>query len=208
MIKLYTFPSFVSLKPVIVAEEMGLSYEVVALDAASGAHKQPEHLKRHPLGKTPVLEQDGKFLFESNAICRYLAAMNRSSLYPEGVWERGQVEQWIDYVTLQPGKWMTTVMYEEYLRPRYYGTTPNPAVIEEAKKFLPEQLSVLEDALGRTMFLAGNQYTLADVVCFSHVATTEVSSVKLTDYPRLERWFQSVKNREPVRRAMQKINMV
>jgi len=136
-----------------------------------------------------------------------LAAMQNSSLYPEGVWERGQIDQWIDYVTLQPGKWMTTVMYEEYMRPKYFGTTPNQAVIDEAMKFLPEQLKVLEDSLGKSAFLAGNQFTIADVVCFSHVASTDVSSVKLDAYPRLTRWYQGVKDREPVRRAMQKINM-
>lgn len=206
--KIYTFPSFVSLKPVIAAEEMGMQYELVNLDASKGEHKQPTHIQRHPLGKTPALELDGKYLFESNAICRFLATSQRSSLYPEGAWERAQIDQWIDYVTLHAGKSLSTVMYEEYLFPKIYGKPTNQALVDEAKALLPDQLKVLEDALGRSSYLGGNQFTIADIVLFSHVATTELSSIKLDDFPRILRWYQGVKDRQPVRQAMQKLNMV
>ena len=86
MLKIYGFQSFNTLKVLLTAEELSLSYDFISLDLTKGEHKTPEHMKRHPLGKVPVIEHDGRHLFESNSICRYLASIDNKKLYPEEIW--------------------------------------------------------------------------------------------------------------------------
>ena len=53
--------SFNTWKVLYVAEELGVEYEYTALDPMKGEHKSAEHMKRHPLGKTPTLDHDGRY---------------------------------------------------------------------------------------------------------------------------------------------------
>ena len=83
MIKIYGFKTFNLDKVLLTAEELKLDYDYIQLSPANGEHKSPEHLQRHPLGEIPAIEHNGKMLFESNAICRYLAVLKESSLHTE-----------------------------------------------------------------------------------------------------------------------------
>jgi len=58
---------------VTVLREKGVPYEQITLDFAKGEHKAPDHLKIHPFGRMPVLEDDGFFVYESRAIAKYIA---------------------------------------------------------------------------------------------------------------------------------------
>lgn len=53
--------------------EKNVSYELVPIDFATAENKQPAYLARQPFGKVPVLEDDGYFVYESRAICKYIA---------------------------------------------------------------------------------------------------------------------------------------
>src|SRR4051812_20217541 len=106
MIKVFGFNTQNIQKVLLTAEELKINYEFVPLRPTKQEHKTSEHLKRHPLGKIPALEHDGRTMFESNAICRYLASFQPSSLYPQNAWERGQIDQWVDYVTHHVGRWI------------------------------------------------------------------------------------------------------
>ena len=61
-----------------VANYLGLKYDYVVVKLREGEHQKPEFLKINPIGKIPAIEDDGFTLFESNAICRYLADKNNS----------------------------------------------------------------------------------------------------------------------------------
>jgi elongation factor 1-gamma len=58
--------------------------------------KSPEYLKKHPLGKVPLLDTPEGPIYESNAILRYLARKQKS-LYGSNVFETAQVDQWLDF---------------------------------------------------------------------------------------------------------------
>ena len=79
--KIYGFATNNVLKVVLTACELDLDFEFVLLNPGAGEHKSEDHLKRHPMGKVPVLEDGGDYLFESNAICRYLANREQSPMY-------------------------------------------------------------------------------------------------------------------------------
>jgi glutathione S-transferase len=84
-------------RPIRVAwtlEELGEPYEVTTMTSEESGSE--EHLARHPLGRVPVLEHDGVFVFESAAICLHLADLHPDAgLVPEvGTQERALVYQW------------------------------------------------------------------------------------------------------------------
>ena len=68
MIRLYYYPSYVSLLPHIVLEEIGLKYELVFVDRYANAHKRPEYLKLNPNGLIPVLCEGDLVLYEARAM--------------------------------------------------------------------------------------------------------------------------------------------
>ena len=82
VLKLYGNPHSTCTKRVrTVIAELGLEHELVLLDFAKGDHKAPDFLKLQPFGQMPVLDDDGFIVFESPAICRYLA-LQKGKLIP------------------------------------------------------------------------------------------------------------------------------
>ena len=200
--KIYGFPTFNLTKVLLTAEELGLDYEYVALDPSKAEHKTPEHLQRHPLGKVPVLEHEGDYLYESAAICRYLSRIGGSRLYGGDAKAKARIDQWIDFGSLHIGKWLATYFFEEVVKAKFFGGAADQAQLAEAQEFLALQLPLAEMQLAQTNFLAGNEVTLADTIVFSYVQTHEVTSVTIDAYPNLSRWYREIKQRPSFSAAM------
>jgi glutathione S-transferase len=101
MIQLHYHPGNASLTPHMLLEEIGAPFELVFVDRASGAHKSPEYLKLNPNGQIPVLADRDFVLYETAAICLYLA-----DRYPEAKLapppqtpERAHFYQWLIWCT-------------------------------------------------------------------------------------------------------------
>jgi glutathione S-transferase len=138
-----------------ILEEAGTPFEIVRLSMEET--RGPSHLQRHPLGRVPVLEDDGGALFESAAVCLHVAdlAPGAGLIGPVGSRERALVYQWVlfamteiepPFVTLLPGR-----------------ATP-PDVAEASRALLRARLEVLEQALEGREYIAGDGFTAADVV--------------------------------------------
>jgi glutathione S-transferase len=195
MLKIYGFKTFNLDKVLITAEEIGLQYEYIHLNPANAEHKTPDHLKRHPLGKVPAIEIDGKFLFESNSICRYLVLENNSDLYAGSAWDKAQVDQWIDFMTLHAGRWLSIFYFQRVIKPRFSNAPEDEEAINEAAGFLDQQIPVIDKQLGNHIYLAGDQFSLADIIAFSYFNTHELTNVDLGQYQNLLKWHDAIKNR-------------
>ena len=88
MYVLHAFFTQNSMKPLYVLEELGVEFEFRFVDLFKGENRAGSFLAMNPVGKVPVLEHNGEYLFESSAICRYLANNEGSHLYPESALER------------------------------------------------------------------------------------------------------------------------
>ena len=135
-------------------EEIGAPYEYVVMTAEEAASQA--HRARHPLGRVPVLETDDGFQFESTAICLQLADM-----YPEaglipatGTFERGEVYTWSIFA-------MTEV--EPYAL-RTWQAARAGAPDEELRRQSADRLAAVEDRLRGREFVAGERFTVADIV--------------------------------------------
>src|SRR5262245_22205578 len=94
--RLYHVPNSSSQRVLWLLEEVGEPYELTILGDRASRLADPEHMARHPMGRVPVLEDDGEFLFESGALCLHVADRNPDTglIPPVGTVDRARVYQW------------------------------------------------------------------------------------------------------------------
>ena len=201
MLIIYGAPTFNATKIVFTAEELGLDYDYVHINLIKGEHKSPEHLARHPLGKVPVIEIDGKPLFESNSICRFLAAKENSSLYGGDAYQRGVIDQWVDLMAHHAGRWLGMFYFQEVAVPIMLQREPDQNVLAEAKGYLDEQLPVIDKHLSENNYFAGDMLTIADTIAFSYFHTHEKTSADISNYKNINRWYAGIRKSPAFERA-------
>lgn len=200
--KIYGFPTFNIAKVLLVAEFIGVEYQYVALDPAAGDLRSPEHLQRHPLGKAPVLEHQGRYVFESAAICRYLARISDSPLYQGDAARLAEIDQWLDLFVHHLGRWMGIYFWQEVVRAALLGAEPEPEPLAEAQGFLDAQLPVLESRLAGQPYICGEQMTLPDLVGAAYVQISEVTSLDISAYPAIANWYGGLRAADAYERAL------
>jgi glutathione S-transferase len=204
MLKIYGLYTPNLLKVQWAAEELGLNYEHVKTDLTKGETRTPEHFARHPFGKVPVIEHDGRFLFESNAIVRYLAGMTESSLFPSEPWARGQVDQWSEYFAHHAGKAAFGIFFEENIAKQFFNREPDAAFVEETTKNLDEQLPVLEKHFATNTYAAGDDFTVADIIGGVFMGRWEDTSLKNWNekFPNICKWLNTITSRDGYKKTL------
>jgi glutathione S-transferase len=186
-------------KVLTTATELSLPYELSLVDFAKGEHKQEPHLSRQPFGRIPAIDHDGFALFESRAICRYLNDVGGGALAPSDAHGRARMEQWISIETSEfSGNAMKFVYHHIFQR------TQDDAVLETAGKGLDAALRVMESTLGKQLYLAGEQFTLADIAFMPYVDYTMSTPVKASHYakyPAFLSWWGRVSERASWRKV-------
>jgi glutathione S-transferase len=179
-------------------EEIGLPYDVTSVNPEEA--RQPKHLDRHPLGRTPVLEQDGEFLFESTGLCLHLADQHpEAALIPAiGSRDRALVYQWAIFA-------MTEVepSVGEYLRfggflPDLY-PEPEPERANTAAERFGAAVTAIEQALDGG-FLVGGSFTVADIVTGGVLGLAHIGRLTL-GYPTVGAYFERLRTRPAFERA-------
>lgn len=207
MYRLYGIPSQNSLKASYVMDAVGVDYEIKVMDMAKGEHKTPEFLKVNPMGKVPALQHGDFCLFESGAICRYVANVENSPLYPTDKAQRAQVDQWLDFFSAHVGRWLSALFFENVLRAKMGRGNPDQARCEEATGFLKVQLPPVETCLSKSAFLVGNQMTIADLAAFAYIDQVEPLHYDLSAYPKLTAWYEKMKKLESVKKTKSRWNL-
>ncbi len=191
MIDLYTSATPNGWKASVVLEELGLPYQVHAIDLMQGEQKTLEFLAMNPNGRIPVIVDRGAddfVVFESGAILIYLAE-KAGQLLPADVKGRSRVIQWLMFQMggLGPMMGQANVFY------RYM-----PEKIEVAiNRYQGESarlLSVLDGQLADHEFLAGD-YSIADIANWCWARTASWSGVELGPFVHLRRWIDQIAER-------------
>jgi GST-like protein len=203
MIELYTWPTPNGHKVHIMLEETGLAYNVHPIDISAGDQFDPEFLKISPNNRMPaIVDTDGPdgqpiSLFESGAILIYLAEKTGRFL-PEAPRAR--------YVTLQWLMWQMGglgPMLGQAHHFRQYAPEQIPYAVERYTNEARRLYGVADRRLGETRFLAGDDYTIADIASFPWTRSHERQGVDLADYPNVKRWFDEIAARPAVERGVQ-----
>jgi glutathione S-transferase len=142
--------------------ELALDYELEQWGSGFRDTHDPAFLALNPNALVPVLLTDGLVLWESNTICRYLAARERrDDILPSLPAERARVEQWMDWqATSLNSAWRYAFMALVRQSPAYRDLE----AIERSVSEWNRHMEILDGQLARTgAFVAGSQFTLADV---------------------------------------------
>jgi len=199
--KLYYCPMTRATRPRWLLEEIGCPYELVRLDLSKGEHKKPGYLAIHPHGVVPALCDGDLSMFESSAICMYLAdKFPERNLAPAlGTPARGLYYQWMVYsiATMEPP--VLKVFLNTAFLPE---TQRNPKETEEGRTQFREVANVLGRALEGKAFLVGDQLTAADVMIGSIVGWSKRLGL-LEDAPEaLRDYAKRIMERPAYRRAI------
>eukprot|EP01114_Cavostelium_apophysatum_P015168 TRINITY_DN4079_c0_g1_i1.p1 TRINITY_DN4079_c0_g1~~TRINITY_DN4079_c0_g1_i1.p1 ORF type:complete len:221 (-),score=51.33 TRINITY_DN4079_c0_g1_i1:21-683(-) len=197
------FPiSVCTMKVLMVANELGLNYDFRQVDFANGEHKSADYLaKEQPFGRFPVLHDGDFHLFESRAICIYLASAydKTGKLFPSDPKVRGLVEQWAS-VEYSEYKASNEINRELFLNPVIFKVPTDESKVADADQRLRTTLSVLEQHLEKktSKFLVGDDLTVADVfyLPYTHnLLKLERYSNILDKYPAVQAWWKNISSR-------------
>ncbi|NQV22307.1 MAG: glutathione S-transferase N-terminal domain-containing protein [Rhodospirillales bacterium] len=198
MIELYTAETPNGWKVSIMLEELGMPYEVHAIDLGAGDQKKPEFLKLNPNGRIPAIvdtDEDNLTIFESGAIMLYLAEKS-GQLMPSDLKGRYDVIQWLMFQMsgVGPMQGQSNVFF------RYFPEKIQPA-IDRYQNEVKRLYTVLDGRLADREYLAGD-YSLADIANWSWVSLHYWAGVEVDDLPNLKRWMDTIAERPAVQRGI------
>ena len=198
MIDLYTSPTPNGWKVSIMLEETGLPYEVHPIDLGALDQKQESYLKLNPNGRIPTIvdRQAGDFpVFESGAILLYLAEKTGKFL-PADAKQRSLAIQWLMFQMggVGPMQGQANVFFR-------YAPEKIQYAIDRYQNETRRLYEVLERRLGESEYLAGDEYSIADIANYSWVAIHEWAGVETSDLENVERWLAKINAREAVQRG-------
>ncbi|KAK7058153.1 glutathione S-transferase [Favolaschia claudopus] len=179
--------------------EKEIPFEFISVDLDAGEHKTPEFHVLNPFGLVPVIvDDDGFIVYEGRAICKYLEekyAGQGTSLLPKDLNDRTKVEQAIfaETTTFFPSAIKAGA---EALKPSR-GLPIEQAVLHENLKKISDCLDAYEIILARHRFLAGDDFTLADLFHYYVVQFLELASIDIVKDkgPNVTRWWNELLSR-------------
>ena len=185
-----------------MAKELGLDYEHVKVDFATGETRQPAHLALNPNGHVPVINDDGFILWESMAINLYLAKKyNTAGLYPTRLEDEARAWQWSFWGMTEVERPVLTAMMNRAVFPE---DKRDAAAADAAEKTLAQPLKVLDGVLGRTPYLLGEHFTVADLNVASILAWARPAQIDMSAFPKVAEWLRICAER-PAARAVRQL---
>jgi len=162
-----------------------LNYELLDVDLANKAHKQPEFLAMNPFGQVPVIEDGDIIVADANAILVYLA-----SQYGDGAWlprdsvGAAAVQRWLSVaageVAFGPARARLATLFKA------------PVQADEAIARAHELFQIMDSKLEKRPYLTGAAPTIADIANYTYIAHAPEGNVSLEAYPHLRRWLQRI----------------
>ncbi|WP_439589461.1 glutathione binding-like protein [Hydrogenophaga sp.] len=206
MIDVYSWPTPNGHKVHIMLEECGLrlgrDWQVHAINIGQGDQFAPEFLKISPNNKIPALVDpegpDGESisLFESGAILLYLAAKTGKFL-PRSDRAKWKVLEWLMFQMGGVGPMLGQAHHFRLYAPEKIEYAIN-RYSNEARRLY----GVMDRQLAQHKFIAGNQYSVADIAIFPWLRSWQNQGIDWADHPRLKVWFDTIAARPAVQRAV------
>jgi len=175
-------------------DELALDYQQEMWGHGFRETHQPEFLALNPNAQVPVLREGEFVLWESNAICRYLAASQpETTLYPQAVRARAEIDRWMDW---QLGDLNSAWRYLFNARMRNTPAVPDPALLAEGEAGWNRHLTLLANQLERTgAYVTGDTFTLADIVLGLSVHRWLMTPMSRPALPAIDRYYDRLRER-------------
>ena len=205
MIDLHYWPTPNGHKVTLFLEEVGLPYRIHPVDIGKGAQFEPAFLKIAPNNRMPAIVDhepaDGGApvsLFESGAILLYLAEKTGRFL-PNDLRGRAEVLQWLFWQMGGLGPMLGQNHHFSQYAPEKISYAIDRYVKETNRLY-----GVLDRRLADRAFVAGSDYTIADMAAYPWIVPWEKQGQSLDDHPHLKRWFEAIAARPATKAAYAK----
>jgi len=203
MIEVYSWATPNGHKIHIMLEECGLAYRAIPVDIGAGDQFAPEFLAISPNNKIPAIVDpdgpDGKpiSMFESGAILLYLAAKTGRFL-PVDARGRWTTLEWLMFQMGGVGPMLGQAHHF-----RLYAPEKIAYAIDRYSNEAKRLYGVIDKRLASHAFIAGDEYTIADISIFPWLRSWKNQGIVLDEYPTLKRWFDAVAARPAVQRGVE-----
>jgi glutathione S-transferase len=179
-----------------MAAELGVHYEHMDYAPRSAATRTPDYLALNPNGRVPTISDDGFVLSESMAINLYLAKKH-GKLYPTDAKNEALAWQWCFWETDRLDRQLTTYANNSFVLPE---AQRDAAAAKAAWDEIAPALDVLETALGKAQWLAGNDFSVADLNVAA--AMVRALSFDLGKWPKVNAWLHRCWDRPAGQKAL------
>lgn len=179
-------------KVIFLLEEEGLSYEREDYGKQFGNTTTEDYLAMNPNGKVPTFVDGDLVIWESNSILRYIARKSKSALYPSDLGDRSQVERWMD--------WLLASLNGAYVA-IFKATKAGDDVPAAAVSEMGAALKILEAHLADSPYLAGENFSLADIALGPIVHRCLGFPVDRPSTPNVSAWHERISSRAAFQKA-------
>ena len=179
----------------IMLEEIGYQYKVTKIDISNDEQFKPEFKKISPFSKIPVItdHKNNKTIFESGAILIYLGELSGKFYDKEN---RTNINQWL---MAQMG--YIGPMLGQHHQFHHYNPGKSEFGEERYFKISKRIYSEVDEVLSKTKFLAGDEYTIADIATFPWFARHEWHDIGIQNFKNLSRWYEEISKRDGVKKG-------
>ena len=200
MIELFTADTPNGWKISIMLEEVGLDYKISKINLNEGEQHRPEFKKISPFNKIPVItdHENNKSIFESGAILMYLGEKSKM-FYPEK--NRLEINQWL---MAQMG--LIGPMIGQHHQFHFYHKGKSDWGEERYFKITRKLYEDLETRLSTSDYLAGKEYSIADIATWPWIARHKRHDIGLENFKSLSKWFVNIAKRPAVIKGFKVLN--
>jgi glutathione S-transferase len=176
-----------SYKVRLLLAHLGIPCEIIEIDILKGESRTAEFLKINPNGRTPVLDDNGFILAESNAILAYLA--KGTKFLPEDRKAFGQIFQWMFFEQYSHEPFIATSRFWLQHKP---DSPEKTALLTSKRDGGRAALKIMEDHLAKSDFFVGD-YSIADIALFAYTHVAHEGGFPLDEFPQIRAWIERVK---------------
>ncbi|KAH9480986.1 Glutathione S-transferase [Psilocybe cubensis] len=191
-----------SLRVAMVLHEKKVPFEFIPIDLAKGEHKAPPYMEKQPFGVVPYIDDDGFILYESRAICHYIASkyagQGNDTLIPSSDLKAiALFHQAASTELCHFNDFAEKIVVERVFKPMN-GLATDEEHVKRLLATLEYKLDAYDKILGKQKYLAGNTFTLADLFHIPYGALLPVAGAPALDLdkrPNVARWWKDITSR-------------
>jgi len=186
-------------KVALFLEESGLAYELVPVDTRKGDQFKPEFLKVNPNGKVPAIDDDGVFVFDSNAILLYLGEKTGKFMPANTPQNHALLYSWLMFIATGLGPYSGQAVHFKHFAPKDLDYARDRYQFEAERHY-----GILNDHLAHSHYMLGDTYTIVDMAFWGWVrmAPYVLGDDVFTKYPNVKRLLDEVSARPAAARAI------
>ena len=191
--KLYWFWSFNPQKVRLALHELGLAYDLVAVDLFRGQQRHPDFVRLNPHAKVPVLEDGEAVITESNAMLAYLGERERR-LWPADAAGKAAALSWLFLEARHLSESVGNLWFNDFVAPQVKIPVSETDRTRGAER-IAAPLALVEAQLGKHAFVTGTEFSLVDC-CYAPVLDAlSLSALDLAPYPNVSAYLARMRLR-------------